>query len=79
MRAEVVLAIRDEQGQTLADVLVRRVVVGWQADLGRSCAPAIAQAMADELGWNQERIDRELEDFENYLHRFTVLDTQVSA
>lgn len=78
-RAEVLLAIRDEQALTLADVLVRRVVVGWQQDLGRHCAPAIAQAMAEELGWDQARIDRELADFDNYLRRFTVVDSQVPA
>ncbi len=74
VRAEVVFAVREEQAVRLSDVLVRRVVVGWQADLGRGCAQAVAEAMAPELGWNADDVERELADFEESLRRFTVVE-----
>jgi glycerol-3-phosphate dehydrogenase len=64
--AEAVIAARREQAATVGDVLLRRTRLGLLAapDL---CGPdaeaprAVAEAMAGELGWDDSRIERELE------------------
>lgn len=72
--AEILLAVREEEAVHVSDVVMRRVMVGWGADLGRRTAPAVAQAMAVELGWDAARIADELAQYEAYLTRFEVVD-----
>jgi len=71
--AEVLLAVRDEEAVHLSDVVMRRVMIGWEPDLGRSASTAVAEVMADELGWDADRVQAELEEYEDYLSRFLVL------
>jgi len=66
--AEAPFAASHEQACTIGDVLLRRTRVGLLAapDLvGEDAAAprAIAEAMAPELGWDDERIERELSDW----------------
>ena len=66
--AEAPFAASHEQACTIGDVLLRRTRVGLLAapDLvGEDAAAprAIAAAMAPELGWDEERIERELRDW----------------
>lgn len=77
--AEVLLAVRDEEALHLADVLHRRVMVGWEPDLGRGCAEAVADVMAAELGWDGDERAAELDSFERYLTRFQVVDRSVAG
>ena len=72
--AEVLYAIREEEAVRLSDVIMRRVVVGWEPDLGRGCAPAVLDVMAAELGWDQSRRAEEMAAYEHYLTRFQVLE-----
>ena len=72
--AEVILAVREEEAVHLADVLARRVMVGLRADLGRGAAKAVAEVMADELGWDPECVQEELVAYEAYLLRFEVVE-----
>ncbi len=66
--AEVVLAARHEQAGSVGDVLSRRTRLAVIAadELTRGCAaPArVAEVLAGELGWSEERTERELERFE---------------
>jgi glycerol-3-phosphate dehydrogenase len=63
--AEAAYAAGHEQAHTVGDVLLRRTRLGL-LDARRLCAPdaggpaAVAQAMADELGWDDARIEREV-------------------
>jgi glycerol-3-phosphate dehydrogenase len=63
--AEVTFAARHEQARSLSDVLLRRTRVGL-LDARRLAADdsegtrLAARAMADELGWDESRLDREL-------------------
>jgi len=66
--AEAVCAARLEQARGVADVLLRRTRLGL-LDARALTAPgaqgprAVAQAMAAELGWDERRIEAELEDW----------------
>ncbi len=50
--AELVQAVEHEWALTLADFLLRRSDLGLQADQALDCAPQIAEAMGDLLGWD---------------------------
>ena len=54
-------AVREEMALTVADVLIRRTTLAFELrDNGRALAPAVAQVMAKELGWNAGRETAEL-------------------
>lgn len=62
--AEVVFAVQHEMAITLEDVLSRRtraLLLDRRSAL--DAAPAVARMMAGFLGWDEERITREVEDF----------------
>ncbi|MBV8952944.1 MAG: glycerol-3-phosphate dehydrogenase/oxidase [Solirubrobacterales bacterium] len=66
--AEAPYAARHEQAGTVGDVLLRRTRLGLLAgrELGENegAAPArVARALAPELEWDDERVERELERF----------------
>ncbi len=67
LEAEVVYAARFEAALHLEDVLARRTRISIEAwDRGVSAAPVAARLMGAELGWDDARIQREI-DF--YLER----------
>jgi glycerol-3-phosphate dehydrogenase len=66
--AEAPFAARNEQARTVGDVLLRRTRLGLLAARvlcapDRSAATRVARAMAPELGWDDQRIAREVEAF----------------
>ncbi len=66
--AEAAHGAREEQAQTVGDVLLRRTRLGLLAArelcAQESGAPErVARAMADELGWDGRRIEQEVEQF----------------
>jgi glycerol-3-phosphate dehydrogenase len=66
--AEAALAARREQAHSVGDVLLRRTRLGLLdgRELAGAGAPAperVAQVLARELGWEEERLARELEAF----------------
>jgi glycerol-3-phosphate dehydrogenase len=66
--AEVVQAARLEQAQSLSDVLLRRTRLGLLdarrlAEPGAEGAELAARALGSELGWDDTRIGRELDDW----------------
>jgi glycerol-3-phosphate dehydrogenase len=66
--AEVVQAARREQALSLADVLLRRTRLGLLdarrlAQRGSEGADLAARALGGELGWDEARIGRELDDW----------------
>ena len=69
--AEVVFAARNEQARDVADVLLRRTRLGLLD--ARTIAPrdaeaprAVAAALGGELGWDDERIAREVADWHDH-------------
>jgi len=67
LAAEVVYAVTHEGAQHLDDVLVRRLRVSMETfDRGVKAAAPVAALMADELGWDAERVAVEVD---HYLRR----------
>ncbi|MGB5738551.1 MAG: glycerol-3-phosphate dehydrogenase [Woeseia sp.] len=69
LAAEVIMAIRDEFAQTLIDLMHRRLMIGLAADQGCTAAPAVAEAAARELGWDEARTNAELAALDGYNRR----------
>jgi glycerol-3-phosphate dehydrogenase len=57
--AEVVFAVREEFAVTLADILLRRSMVGLGPDLGRAAVPAALRVAKRHLGWDDARCEAE--------------------
>ncbi len=66
--AEVPFSARREQARTVGDVLLRRTRLGLLAG-AEVCSPSsriplrVAEALAPELGWDDRRVELELERF----------------
>ena len=64
LMAEVAYAVQHEMALTLADVLIRRTHVIYEVrDGSLARAPAVADLMAERLGWDEAERDRELADY----------------
>ena len=64
IEAEVVYAATHEGALHLDDVLARRTRISIEAwDRGVSAAPVVATLMAEVLGWDAERTDREVQTY----------------
>lgn len=61
--ASVSHAVVHEQARTLADILRRRLSVGWEPDLGLDHVETAARLAAPHLGWTPERTAAEVADF----------------
>jgi glycerol-3-phosphate dehydrogenase len=61
LKGEVVHAAREEMAQTLQDVVFRRTDLGSAGDPGSENLRICAELMAKELGWDEERLSRELD------------------
>jgi glycerol-3-phosphate dehydrogenase len=59
--AEVVFSLRTELAETLADVIQRRTLVGYNAHVGLDAVDAAAGIAVRHLGWSEERATREAE------------------
>ena len=66
LAAEVVFVIRDEFAQTLADVVFRRMMIGFDADQGRGMYEDIAALAAAESGWSPDHTTQQLADLTAY-------------
>ena len=58
--AEVIHAIRAEMACTLADIVIRRTELGAMGHPGADVVGACARIAAEELGWDNDRRDREI-------------------
>lgn len=67
--AQVTVAVEEEYARTLSDVVFRRCTVGYAECEGRDAVDAVADHMADLLGWSAERKRAELEQYRAVLDR----------
>ncbi|MFW6063103.1 MAG: FAD-dependent oxidoreductase [Chloroflexota bacterium] len=66
-RAEVLHAVRHEMAQTLSDVVCRRTELGSAGPPPLQAAEQCAALMASELGWERQRLTREIDQlYETY-------------
>lgn len=66
LAAEVVFSIREEFATTLTDIVFRRMMIGLDADQGRSLYDAVASAAAAEFGWEAAQHKREFQLLVDY-------------
>jgi glycerol-3-phosphate dehydrogenase len=70
LAAEVAHAVEREMAMTIADVLVRRLHLAYEArDHALDLAPRVAELMAPRLGWSPERTAAELARYEGDVGR----------
>lgn len=65
--AEVERCAREEMPASLADLLMRRLGLGWEPDQGIDHARSIAEIAAPHLGWSEARIEDELVAYQAHL------------
>ena len=68
--AEILYAFRREMAQTLADALLRRTMVGMGPNVALDVDVAAAKIAVDHLGWDEERADREVRNYREYVRRY---------
>ena len=61
-KAEVIHAIREEMAQKLSDVVLRRTELGAAGLPNEACLRACADLIGGELGWDQARKEREIDE-----------------
>lgn len=57
--AEIVFAFESELAANLADVMMRRTMLGLEPDLGMGIFPAVLEAARAHLGWGAARVEEE--------------------
>ncbi|MFQ5963573.1 MAG: FAD-dependent oxidoreductase [Candidatus Scalinduaceae bacterium] len=62
IKAEIIHAVREEMAQKLADVVFRRTDLGTGGDPGGEALRTCAELIAEELGWDDEKTQAELEE-----------------
>jgi glycerol-3-phosphate dehydrogenase len=66
LTAEVVFTIREEFAATLADIVFRRMMLGFDPDQGRSHYEAISRVAAGELGWTADEVRGQIAALTSY-------------
>lgn len=62
LKAEVIHAVREEMARKLGDVVFRRTDLGAAGYPGEDALQASAYLMASEMGWDHERVKKELDE-----------------
>jgi glycerol-3-phosphate dehydrogenase len=70
IRGEIPYAFDFEAAQTLTDVLMRRMMIGLDADNGMTSLETAGAIAAEHNAWDSRRLSQELEQYRKYLERF---------
>lgn len=68
--ATVAFAFAEEHARTLTDVIMRRSMLGYNADAGFDALDAAARIAQATQGWSDERTRAEVTAHQNYMKRF---------
>jgi glycerol-3-phosphate dehydrogenase len=68
--AELIFAYDVEMATCLADVLLRRAMIGYAPDMGLAAAEALLTIGRDHLGWSADEANAELETYQSAIERF---------
>ncbi|HZC19455.1 MAG TPA: glycerol-3-phosphate dehydrogenase C-terminal domain-containing protein, partial [Rubrobacteraceae bacterium] len=68
--AEVLYAFRRELAEKLGDILLRRTMVGIGPKVGLDVDEAAARVAVHHLGWTEERAEREVREYREYVQRY---------
>lgn len=69
--AEIIFTMETEFATTLADVLLRRTMIGLSPDLGRAALPRAIDVAREHLGWSAERIAEEERNYTTEIDRLS--------
>jgi glycerol-3-phosphate dehydrogenase len=69
--AEVIWAFREEMAETLSDVLLRRTMTGYGPRVALDVVEPAAQVAVKHLGWDEERAEREVREYKEWIQRYT--------
>ena len=72
--AEVLYAFRRELAEKIGDVLLRRSMVGMGPRVALDVDEAAARVAVQHLGWSEERAEREVAEFRDYVRRYKPKD-----
>jgi glycerol-3-phosphate dehydrogenase len=72
LAAEVIFALQREFAQTLTDIVFRRMMIGFDADQGRSMYREIAALAAAAAGWSPKKTTQQLEALISYAESLRV-------
>jgi glycerol-3-phosphate dehydrogenase len=70
LAAEIVLAFKEELAETLADLLLRRTMVGLGPSAGLDADQNAARVAQEHLGWDSQRVEDEVTSYRSYIERF---------
>lgn len=70
LKAEVIHAVREEMAQKLSDVVFRRTDLGTGGYPGEESLQTCAHLMSLEMGWDEDRLQRELKEIKNCFPHF---------
>jgi glycerol-3-phosphate dehydrogenase len=68
--ATIVFSFTHELSGSLTDAIMRRTMIGYAADAGFDALAGVANAVRTGLGWDDARIEREMEEHRQYMQRF---------
>ena len=71
--AEIVFSFQNEFATSLSDVLLRRTMLGLDADLGIGVDERAAGVAKEFLSWSDKRASEEVQRYRNELQRFDSL------
>ena len=67
IEAQVVYSVRYEYAKSLVDILLRRTMIAIYGDYGMSLLPKVTQILRDHCQWSQEKCDRQIEVYKDYM------------
>jgi glycerol-3-phosphate dehydrogenase len=70
---EVIYSFQQESARTLADCLLRRTMVGLNSSLGVGADEAAARIAQKYLGWSEDKVQSEVENYRAYVERFRTI------
>ncbi len=73
-RAEVEFVIRTEFPRSLTDIMVRRLILAFEAGHGRALTAKIAEIAAEHFGWSEDQIGTEISDYYRWLNHLAIPD-----
>ena len=72
--AEVLFAVREEQATAVTDLLFRRLMLGYRADLGRGLVEPILGILQQFEGWSHDQANLQIRAYESEIDRYRVSD-----
>jgi len=76
--AEVLHGIREEMAQKLVDIVLRRTTLALPGKLTEASLNTAAAVMAQELGWNEERVRREVAEVRIWCSQSSLMNAKAA-